>query len=126
MTKSERERRDRAGKERRSRPDEKERASSLRYAFGLLVVCVLAASAGRLRIPAGRRNTLVVLTGGPLLLMLAAMACGMVALLSVPVQRLHQGGKAKEYEAFRWLVLRIGAAFAIASLLTFFYLGLRG
>ena len=58
--------------------------------------------------------------------MLAAMACGVVALLSVPVQRLHQGGNAKEYEAFRWLVLRIGAALAIASLLAFLYLGLGG
>ncbi len=107
-------------------PDSKARASSLRWALYLVVVAGVAASAGRLRIPAGRHSTLMVLSGGPLLLMLGALACGAVALLSVAMQSLSRSANGREYEAFRWLTLWLGGAFAVSSLIAHLYLGVRG
>ncbi len=106
--------------------DPEARASSVRWALLLAAVGVLAASSGRLRISPGRGRTLAVLSGGPLLLMLGALACGVLALISRVVQSLHQGANAREYESFRWLALWLGVAFAASSLIAHLYLGLRG
>ena len=92
----------------------------------LAAVAMVAAGTGRLAISSGRGRTIVVLSGGPLLLMLGALACGVVALVSRAVQNLHQDAKAQEYESFRWLVLLLGAAFLVSSLIAHLYLGLRG
>ena len=107
-------------------PNAETRASSVRWAVRLAVVALLAAGTGKLAIPAGRYSTLAVLTGGPLLLMLGALACGVIALLSVALQSLFRNANCREYEAFRWLVLWLGGAFAASSLIAHLYLDVRG
>jgi hypothetical protein len=126
MTTRSRKARQGAEEDRPDGPNADARASSVRWAVRLAVVALLAASAGKLTIPAGRYRTLAVLTGGPLVLMLGALACGVIALLSVAVQSLSRSAHHRAYEAFRWLILWLGGAFAASSLIAHLYLGVRG
>jgi hypothetical protein len=101
------------------------RASSTRLALYLAGVAAVAAFTGALRLPAGRFRTLAVLNGGPLLLMLGALVCAVLVLVSVAVQGAGRRSNAVEYDAFRWLIVRLGLALAASSLLAHVYLGVR-
>ncbi|KRC26909.1 hypothetical protein [Acidovorax sp. Root217] len=102
------------------------RAFSTRLALYLAGVAAVATFTGALPLPAGRFRTLAVLNGGPLLLMLGALVCAVLVLVSVVVQGPGRRSDAVEYDAFRWLIVRLGLALAASSLLAHLYLGVRG
>lgn len=79
-----------------------------------------------LRVPTSRASLqpLAVLSGPPLLLMVGAMACGVVILLSFVAGHCDRRDNEGEYQAFRWLVGWLGAAFAISALVAHFYIQL--
>ncbi len=73
-----------------------------------------------------RRVCIVVLANSPAWLMVAAFACGALALVAVIVDHYDRRRNESTYEAFRWIVIRLGWCLAAAALVTHLYLFFTG